>query len=227
MTLEELIQKYLNEEYEFFKFADKDGKEIVTCFLFDNHADYLDKYLRFYKQLPELTEVIVNAADGIFKLTNQGISYFIRHNHQEVFTDKAGNVRGVSYEISRQVRNNLIKRFNDILKARDFDTIINIVLECKVKGFGELAIYDTALRIGSFLNIEPKRVYLHAGARQGAVLLESKGYISQGSSSKKFLEIYDMPVPMQKLKAIESEHFLCSMKDSMGHLENAPKNLLI
>lgn len=49
--------------------------------------------------------------------------------------------------------------------------------------------------------------------------LEEKGYVEQGSSKKKHIEIKDMPKPMQQLKAEETEHLLCSMKDSMTHLD--------
>ena len=163
MTLEELVKQYKTEDYKFWKYRDKDGKDITTHFFFETHSEYLDRYLGFYKELPNLTEVIVHAADGIFKITNQGIEYFIRHNHQEVFLDKDGNQRGIPYEVSKQVRDNLIKRTNDILKARTFDELFNIVTECKVKGFGELSIYDTAMRIGTHMNIEPDKVYLHCG----------------------------------------------------------------
>lgn len=219
MTLEQLIQLYKTEDYKFWKYRDKDGKSITTHFFFETHSDYLDKYLSFYKDLPNLTELIVHAADGIFKLTNNGIEYFIRHNHQEVFLDKDGNQRGVPFEVSKEVRDNLIKRMNEILKARSFDEIYQIVTECKVKGFGELSIYDTSIRIASHLNIEPDKVYLHAGARKGMEILEEKGYVEEGSSKKKYIEIKDMPKPMQQLKAAETEHLLCSMKDRMTELE--------
>lgn len=219
MTLEELIKQYKTEEYKFWKYHDKDGKSISTHFFFETHSDYLDKYLSFYKNLPNLTELIVHAADGIFKLSNNGIEYFIRHNHQEVFIDKEGNQRGVSFEVSKQVRDNLIKSTNDMLKARTFDEIFKIVTDCKVKGFGELSIYDTSMRIASHLNIEPDKVYLHAGARNGMEILEEKGYVEQGSSKKKYIEIKELPKPMQHLKAAETEHLLCSMKDSMTQLE--------
>ena len=218
MTLEELIEQYKTEDYKFWKYRDKDGNDINTHFFFETHADYLDKYLSFYKELPNLTEVIVHASDGIFKLTNNGIEYFIRHNHQEVFIDKNDNKRGIPFEISKQVRDNLIKRMNDILKARSFDEIYQIVTDCKVKGFGELSIYDTALRISSHLNIEPDKVYLHAGSRKGAELLEQKGYIEVGSSKKKFLKIEELPKPLQNQKADDTQHFFCSMKDKMTEL---------
>jgi|GEM_PF-2468124 len=214
MTLEELTQQYKTEDYKFWKYRDKDANNITTHFFFETHSDYLERYLGFYKELPNLTEVIVHAADGIFKIANQGIEFFIRHNHQEVFLDKEGNQREVPYEVSKQVRDNLIKRTNDILKARTFDELFNIVTECKVKGFGELSIYDTAMRIATHMNIEPDKVYLHAGARKGMEILEDKGYVDSGSSKKKFIELKDMP--MQNLKAAETEHLLCSMKDNMN-----------
>ena len=37
-----------------------------------------------------------------------------------------------------------------------------------VHGLGELYVYDTALRLGSFLNLRPEYVYIHAGTRSGA-----------------------------------------------------------
>ena len=52
-------------------------------------------------------------------------------------------------------------------------------------------------------------------------ILENKGYVEQGSAQKKYIEIKDMPKPMQKLKAAETEHLLCSMKDNMQSLEQA------
>jgi hypothetical protein len=40
-----------------------------------------------------------------------------------------------------------------------------------IPGIGELAVYDTALRIGARLGLEPAKVYLHAGTRAGAKAL--------------------------------------------------------
>jgi hypothetical protein len=224
MKLEELIRLYKTEDYKFWKYRDKDGNNITTHFFFETHSDYLDRYLSFYKDLPNLTEVIIHAADGIFKLTNNGIVYFIRHNHQEVFIDREGNQRGVPFEVSKQVRDNIIRRITDIMKASTFDTIFNIVSECKVKGFGELSIYDTSMRIAIHLDIEPDKIYLHAGARKGMEILEEKGYVKKGSSKKKYVEITEMPKPMQQLKAAETEHMLCSMKVSMSELD--PQNII-
>lgn len=37
-----------------------------------------------------------------------------------------------------------------------------------VAGVGPLAVFDVAVRIGAYLRLEPDRVYLHAGAAEGA-----------------------------------------------------------
>lgn len=219
MTLDDLINKYKNQEFEFFKYNNSDGESINTVFVFESQKDYLDKYLSYYKELPNLTEVIVFGTDGTFKITKNGLDFYIRHSHQDVFTDKEGNTRGVSKEISKLVRNNLITRFNDLMTATTFDQILQIVTECKVKGFGELSIYDTSLRIAKFKDIEPDKVYLHAGARKGFEILEEKGYIPSGASKKKFLTKNELPKEFQeKLKCHEAENAACLYKEDFHAL---------
>jgi hypothetical protein len=49
-----------------------------------------------------------------------------------------------------------------------------------IKGFGELAVYDCSLRVGSYLNLLPDKIYLHAGTRKGAEALKmnvSSGFL--------------------------------------------------
>lgn len=220
MTLDDLINRYKNQEFEFFKYNNSDGESINTVFVFESQKDYLDKYLSYYKDLPNLTEVIVFATDGTFKITKNGLEFYIRHSHQDVFTDKEGNTRGVSKEISKLVRNNLITRFNDIMTATTFDQILQIVTECKVKGFGELSIYDTSIRIAKFKDIEPDKVYLHAGARKGFEVLEEKGYIPVGASKKKFLTKSELPKEFQEsLKCHEAENVACLYKGEFNGLQ--------
>lgn len=188
MTLDDLINRYKNKEFEFFKYNNSEVQSINTVFVFESQNNYLDKYLNYYKELPNLTKVIVFATDGTFKNTKNGLVFYNRHSHQDVFTDKEGNTRGISKKNSKLVRNKLITRFNDIMTATTFDQILQIVTECKVKGFGELSIYDTSLRIAKFKNLEPNKVYLHTDARKGFEVLEEKGYIPSGASKKKFLQ---------------------------------------
>lgn len=219
MTLDDLIKRYKNQEFEVFKYNNSDGESINTVFVFESQKDYLDKYLSYYKELPNLTEVIVFATDGTFKVTKNGLEFYIRHNHQDVFTDREGNTRGVSKEISKLVRNNLITRFNDLMTATNFDQILQIVTECKVKGFGELSIYDTSIRIAKFKDLEPDKVYLHAGARKGFEVLEEKGYIHSGASKKRYLTKAELPQEFhEQLNCNEAQNLACLYKEEFNGL---------
>lgn len=226
MLLEDIIFKYKEIRYKLFKYNDSEGNSIKVAFVFDSQADYLDKYLSFYKSLANFTELIVLASDGTFKVTNNGIDYFIRYNHQDIFEDRNGNIRGISKSISHQVRNNLIMRINELANSRSFDEILQIVNESKIPGFGELSVYDTSLRIASFRNVEPNKVYLHAGARTGFEILESKGYLEIGMSRKKYLHKHELPMQFQEgLKMYEVENLACLYKDDFKLLEPLQLNL--
>jgi hypothetical protein len=71
-----------------------------------------------------------------------------------------------------------------------------------------LSVYDTAQRIGTNLGLTPDRVYLHAGAKDGAQNLGldvSRGYLMPE----------ELPLPLQELDPDEIETFLCRCKDEM------------
>lgn len=70
-------------------------------------------------------------------------------------------------------------------------------------GIGPLAVYDIAERLGRYLRLDPQRVYLHAGPTLGARAL---GIDVRG---KTYLEMHELPAPMQVLTADEAEDFLC------------------
>lgn len=214
-TLEAIIEKYLREDYSFFKYRDSEGRDLNVAFVFENHRDYLTKYLSFYSQLPNMTEVIVFACDGIFKLTQNGLEYFIKHPHQEVFTDRQGNERGIKPDVLKEMKTRILKRIGDLIQAKTFDELMSIIESEKVRGFGELAIYDTTMRIASFLKLEPDKVYLHAGTRKGMEKLEERGLVPAGSSKKKAVPVQHLPEPLKKLRPAETEHLLCWGKDKL------------
>ncbi|HQM80509.1 MAG TPA: hypothetical protein PLX02_02700 [Syntrophorhabdaceae bacterium] len=78
-------------------------------------------------------------------------------------------------------------------------------IDLPIPGIGELAVYDTALRIGAFLRIEPSKVFLHAGTRTGARALGLE-------TSAEFLEVSSVPSEFQVLKPSEIEDVLCIYK---------------
>lgn len=70
-------------------------------------------------------------------------------------------------------------------------------------GIGPLTVYDVAERLGRYLRLTPRRVYLHAGPTLGAKAL---GIPVQ---NKQWLEMAELPEPLQALAADEVEDFLC------------------
>jgi hypothetical protein len=81
---------------------------------------------------------------------------------------------------------------------------------------GELYVYDTALRLGAFLGLTPKRVYLHAGTRTGARALGLD--VSTG-----FLKVADFPKAIQSLAPHEIEDLLCIYKAQLTALKKQVK----
>jgi hypothetical protein len=186
MTLEELIQQNQTEDYKFFKHHEKDGKEVTTHIFFEAQFDNLGKYLGFYKDLPNMTEVIVLAGDGIFVLTNQSVEYIIRPIHLKLYFEKNGNHSGIPNDVSEQVRKNLIRQTKNFLNANTFDEIFNTVAQCKVNGFDDLSIYETARRIALYLNIDPKKSDHHKGVKNNMVISDDRGSVEIGSSNTEY-----------------------------------------
>ncbi len=68
-----------------------------------------------------------------------------------------------------------LSRFADKLKeyaaqvevAETFPELIGILRKARIKGVGELTVYDTAVRIAAARGIDVDAVYLHAGTRRG------------------------------------------------------------
>jgi hypothetical protein len=98
-------------------------------------------------------------------------------------------------------------------KAESFDIIFKLVenIGTKDEGIGEMLIYDTAERIGHYLNILPDKIYLHAGAREGAEKLLGKRI------QEKFIKRDILPEPLKscELTCTDIESLLCVYKDKL------------
>lgn len=154
----------------------------------NNIRDNRRNELQYYKQLAALDEVINVAA---LARTPRGK----RHPHQ----------RRLPRTVLEQVRDDLIGEAKRLRNSAGFDDIHTMVQECAVPGFGKLAQYDTALRIGAWLSLLPTKIYLHQGTRDGARQLGldvSRGHLS----------VDEVPAPLQELEPYEIEDFLCIYK---------------
>lgn len=159
-----------------------------------NNKKSLNNYLKKYRSLKNIEDAIQFGA--MAKLSNGN-----KHPHQ----------RRLKVEIMEEVKNRLLSEVDKIKKCRSFEELIKIVEKCKESGFGELAIYDTALRIGSNINIYPEKVYLHAGTEKGAKELGLK-------FSNKVIEVSELPEELKRLKPYEVEDFLCIYKDEFKNI---------
>ena len=103
------------------------------------------------------------------------------------------------------------------LAVESFDELHQRVAEAigSIERIGELAVYDTAHRIGAFLGIEPELVYLHRGTRDGARELG----LGRG---RKSLRVDELPAEFSRLRPYEIEDCLCIYKSELGKL--APRN---
>lgn len=153
----------------------------------------VNEELNWFRQQPTLSDALRLAALAI---NSKGK----RYSHQ----------RRLSKTVLEQARDILLVNEKEICQSQDFDDLFVLLerLLLPVKGFGELYVYDTALRIGAKIGVFPKRVYLHAGTRVGAKALGFDG-------KAKMLEVSQLPEWLQQLQPQEIEDVLCIFKDKL------------
>lgn len=93
----------------------------------------------------------------------------------------------------------------EIKKAKTFDQIHDIVSKVKIKGISDLAIYDTAMRIGMYREIPPDKIFLHAGTRRGAEKI-------LGRIDRPFILAKELPVEFHNIPCWQIEDILCIYK---------------
>lgn len=158
--------------------------------------EFPDSHLIFCLTKKNLKDVIVVSAMAIDE-------FDIIHPHQRRNGRKTLNA----------FANNLLLFKNKIKEAKNFDEIYDFVFSGKIRGIGSLAVYDTAFRIGLYLKKTPNKVYLHCGARAGALNLQLP------ISGKKTLLQSDFPLPFRSpsIKPFEIEDILCNYKNDFKY----------
>jgi hypothetical protein len=135
-------------------------------------------------------------------------------SHAAMATTANGKVHAHQRRVGRQVlskaRTALLSRLNEIEACESFDDLLSLIESAtsQIDRFGELAAYDTALRIGAWLKLSPEVVYLHAGTRKGAASLRlGKGV--------RCVQMSEMPVELRRLSPDQVEDLLCIFKDHL------------
>lgn len=165
-------------------------------------AHYLARHrARAARELDYFSRVVRSDAEAVSRAALAQLPSGKRHPHQYRIPKRA-------LEESRQV---LLANLPALRQATSFDELIALVgaLTEPIPGIGQLAVYDTTLRIGARFGLEPSRVYLHAGTRDGARALGFDGRRAN-------IDMVELPEPLQRLSAREAEDLLCIYKDSLN-----------
>lgn len=131
-----------------------------------------------------------------------------RHSHQYRIP------KAVLEEAERRLLK--LRRWDSIKDFGELHKLINDTIR-PIHGIGELAVYDIATRIGAYLNINAKKVYLHAGTREGARAL---GF----DTSRGWLAVEELPREFRKLTAGQIEDCLCIYKADLEKLRERITN---
>ena len=121
--------------------------------------------------------------------------------------------RRIPGRVLNRVREVLESALTDLGASSNFDELHARIaaLIGHIPGVGELMVYDTALRIGAKLGVEPDYVYLHAGTRTGARALGI-------DPKQKKVPLAALPVAFRKQRAAEAEDVLCIYKEQLRDL---------
>lgn len=147
----------------------------------------------FYRSLRSLAEVVDRAGSA---RTPNGL----RHSHQRRIP---ASVLQAAHATLSRADFGWCHTFEDLHQA-----LSGLILG--IRGIGELMVYDTALRIGAYLGLEPETVYLHAGTRTGARALGLRGEGGRLAMSR-------LPAALRQLSAREAEDCLCIYKDALAN----------
>ena len=164
-------------------------------------ADYIENkrprlagFLRFYAIQRSLVDAIEKAA---YAKTPSGN----KHSHQRRLPREA------SAKASRALR------ARNLTACRSFAEL-HATVERAIRAIdkvGELMVYDTALRLGALLKLEPEFIYLHAGTQDGAAALGIH-------RSRETVAREELPPTFRALRSCETEDCLWVYKSQLKEL---------
>ena len=144
----------------------------------------------------------------LFKLQRTFSEAIIRAALAKMHTGKRfSHQRRIPKEALLKCKSILLKKKNELYKISSFESLhyaINKYIGC-IRGIGKLMVYDTAFRLGGFLELEPKVIFLHTGTEIGAKKLGL-------SAKKEYLKMKELPREFHILKPYEIEDVLCIYK---------------
>jgi hypothetical protein len=102
----------------------------------------------------------------------------------------------------------------------DFDDMHDWMDEHKPYGIGPVTVYDVAVRVGAYLGIEPKSVYMHAGVLLGmsaliAVIDFPQDHLYDIAALVRYgrVNVRLFPEPLNTMRADDVEDILCTYRE--------------
>lgn len=120
-------------------------------------------------------------------------------------------------EAFRQAEEKLVLQMDALKAAKTFDAVLETVERAvlPIPGLNDVYAYETAMRIGAFMNFWPKHIYLFTGTRTGAKQL--------GIVTKKRLLLFNtLPQPLLELEPYEVEEALSNLKQLITEPDASP-----
>lgn len=164
-------------------------KECIELYQLHRYKEH-ESYLQQYSAINKISSLVYRATWG--KLIDGST-----HQHQ----------RRVKKEAKRQMVIKIRIEIDVILQLTDFHSIWSRIENLRVDGYGDLAVYDCALRLASTKGIYPTYVYIHQESKTGAeILLQRSLTIERYISPKELIDIYPS---IKELQPHHLENFLC------------------
>jgi hypothetical protein len=100
----------------------------------------------------------------------------------------------------------------EIRECENFDDLHALIRReiLPIRDIGNLVVYDVATWIGAHLDLHSVRVYLHAGAAEGAKAV--------GITGRKTISKSELPEAFARLRCCEAEDCLCIFKEDLARI---------
>lgn len=178
-----------------------------------------DQVVKYCRKAPTYAKAVRRAVEARDKNGKH-------HNHQskvDIMARRKLGSRMCSKKFTRYVKALSAREDDgpDWLYSR-FDGLHDAIDDIKPFGIGPVTVYDVAVRVGAYLGIEPRSVYLHAGVRQGVKALAAGlcaiGDVKRGEQLKKMTGMKAIPMsyfpkPWNEMKADDVEDMLCTYRE--------------
>lgn len=112
------------------------------------------------------------------------------------------------------------KNIRYIWDSTTFHDLLVHLENFKIPGIGPTTCYDVATRVGYFMRLYPRNVYIHAGVAMGARALglypPQHAEAVRTGAPLRWYEPLEFPAPLRSFPVNDIEDFLCCYREAIG-----------